>query len=327
MYGKLTFTVMLAIFSLFILVSPVPADEMVCQKKETLTKESIKLTDLPEAVQKAIKDFARGGEIKEVEKVCRGPEMWYEAEVLKEGKEWDLMIGQDGSILEAKEEKEEEEEKEEGEEEKEIKLEELPEPVKKTIAEVAKGSEIKELEVVQKQDKIYYKAEFIKDGKEVEVKVDKEGKVLSQKIEKAEAEKCEFKEETEVEIDLKQVPQKVQETLNKYAGDSPIEKVILETKDGVKIYEAHFKKDGKKMEVYVLEDGTWIETEEIISSADVPEVVKKAAEKKFGTTAEIKYNKKVMIAYEAEAVVKGEEKEILITPDGDVFVEKTWKKD
>ncbi len=322
MYGKLTFTALLAIFGLFILMSPVSADEMVCQKKETLTKESMNLTDLPEAVQKAIKDFAKGGEIKEVEKVCRGPEMWYEAEVLKEGKEWDLMIGQDGSILEAIEEKEEGEE-----EEKEIKPEDLPEPVKKTITDLAKGSEIKELELIQKKDKVYYKAEFIKDGKEVEVKVDKEGKVLSQKREKAESEKCEFKEETEVEIDLKQVPQKVQETLNKYAGDSPIEKVILETKDGVKIYEAHFQKDGKKMEVYVLEDGTWIETEEIISPADVPEVVKKAAEKKFGTTAEIKYNKKVMIAYEAEAVVKGEEKEILITPDGDVFVEKTWKKD
>ncbi|MCX7765520.1 MAG: PepSY-like domain-containing protein [Candidatus Sumerlaeia bacterium] len=324
MQRKLTLIVMLATFGLLMFVSPVKSDEATYQKKEVLTKQSVKLTDVPEAVQKAVKDFARGGEIKELEKVCRGPEMWYEAEVLKDGKEWDLMIGQDGSILEAKEEKEE---KEEGVEEKEIKPEELPEPVKKTITELAKGSEIKELELIQKQDKVYYKAEFLLDGKEVEVKVDKEGKLLSQKTEKSEAEECKPKEETEVEIDLKQVPQKVQETLNKYVGDSPIEKVVLETKDGVKIYEAHFQKDGKKMEVYVLEDGTWIETEEIISAPEVPEVVKKAAQKKFGTTAEIKYNKKLMIAYEAEAVVKGEEKEILITPDGDVFVEKTWKKD
>ena len=68
--------------------------------------------------------------------------------------------------------------------EKEVTLDEVPAAVKKTILKEADGNKIEEIEEVSKDGKVvYYEAEWKADGKEVEIEVDPDGKLLSKEVE------------------------------------------------------------------------------------------------------------------------------------------------
>ena len=61
--------------------------------------EAVKLTDCPKAVQKTLKRESRGGKIVEIEKEEEGGKTTYEAEVMIDGKEYDIEIASDGTLL------------------------------------------------------------------------------------------------------------------------------------------------------------------------------------------------------------------------------------
>jgi hypothetical protein len=73
-------------------------------------EETVKMSDLPAAVQTTIKDKAGSNEIVKIEKKTEDGKTVYEAVVNKSGKEWSIEVNEQGKFL-----KEYEEAKEKGE--------------------------------------------------------------------------------------------------------------------------------------------------------------------------------------------------------------------
>jgi hypothetical protein len=77
--------------------------------------------------------------------------------------------------------------------EKEIAESDLPAPVAKKLADLAGDGQVKEIErqelhavirmVKLSEPKVFYEAEIVKDGKEVEVTISEDGKVLAKEVE------------------------------------------------------------------------------------------------------------------------------------------------
>lgn len=131
-------------------------------------------------------------------------------------------------------------------EEKKVTIDQVPAAVKEAILKEAGKSEIKKIEEVTKGDAKVYKAEWMVDGKEVEVKLAADGKLL--------------KKETETTLD--KVPAAVKETIQKELGANKLAKVEEEVADGVTTYEAEWVVDGKTIELVVAADGKVVKKEE-----------------------------------------------------------------
>lgn len=74
----------------------------------------------------------------------------------------------------------------EDEQEREVKLEDLPEAVKEAILEEAGENEILEIEEVQSDGRLYYEADWLEDGKEVEIQVGIDGSLIDRETEDGE---------------------------------------------------------------------------------------------------------------------------------------------
>ena len=68
--------------------------------------------------------------------------------------------------------------------EKDVTIDQVPAAVKATIEKEAGDNKIEEIEEVSKDRKVvYYEAEWKTGGKEIEIKVDPSGKLLSKEVE------------------------------------------------------------------------------------------------------------------------------------------------
>jgi uncharacterized membrane protein YkoI len=68
--------------------------------------------------------------------------------------------------------------------ERDVSIDQVPAAVKATILKEAAGNKIDEIEEVSMNDIVlYYEAEWHADGKEIEIKVDPEGKVIAREVE------------------------------------------------------------------------------------------------------------------------------------------------
>jgi len=74
-------------------------------------EQTVKMTDLPAAVQTTIKDKAGSNEIMKIEKKTEEGKTVYEAVVNKKGKEWSIEVDANGKFLKQYEESKEKEEK------------------------------------------------------------------------------------------------------------------------------------------------------------------------------------------------------------------------
>ena len=105
----------------------------------------------------------------------------FEAELPQDGKEIEVLVSPDGVIVEV---------------ETEVAMKDLPKAAADAIAKAAAGAKVEEIEreetravvrdgklVKLAQPKITYEAEFLKDGKQVEVEVAADGTVLSTETE------------------------------------------------------------------------------------------------------------------------------------------------
>jgi len=74
-------------------------------------EQTVKMSDLPAAVQTTIKDKAGSNEIIKIEKKTEDGKTVYEAVVNKSGKEWAIEVDQNGKFLKQYDESKEKEEK------------------------------------------------------------------------------------------------------------------------------------------------------------------------------------------------------------------------
>ena len=78
---------------------------------EEENEQTVKMSDLPAAVQTTIKDKAGTNEIVKIEKKTEKGETVYEAVVNKKGKEWSIEVDANGKFLKQYQESKEKEEK------------------------------------------------------------------------------------------------------------------------------------------------------------------------------------------------------------------------
>lgn len=194
--------------------------------------------------------------------------------------------------------------------EEEVSIDQVPAAVKATILKEAAGAKITEIERETKDGKTIYEAEFLQDGKEIELKIAPDGTLLGRKIEE--------EEDDEDDIKIGDVPEAARAALLKLAGSAKIEKVERERENGEITYEAEWTMNGVKHEAAVAADGTLLETEEIISAKDAPAGVRAMIAKHFAGAEKVVIEKKTIIIYEIEGVRNGHKMELLVSPTGRV---------
>ena len=124
--------------------------------------------------------------------------------------------------------------------ERRVTLDELPAAVQETVRERTRGQKLLALSEEIEDGQTLYEAEVRIDGRTREIVIDASGKVV----------------EEEMEVPLDSVPEAARAALQQAADGGTMGKVEAVTKDGVTVYEAKIKKDGKKTEVVVDADGT-----------------------------------------------------------------------
>jgi uncharacterized membrane protein YkoI len=63
------------------------------------SEEQLTLAQVPPAVRATIENEAKGGNIAEIERETKGGKVTYEVEIIKDGKELEIEIAADGSVL------------------------------------------------------------------------------------------------------------------------------------------------------------------------------------------------------------------------------------
>lgn len=141
-------------------------------------EDLVSIDDVPEAARAVILKAAAEGRLVKVERTTKKDREVYAAEIVAGDQEIELAVAPNGDIVH----REAEDRRSSGVAEEMISLDEAPEAVQATILKEAKGTKVDELEKKLKKGKIIYAAEFLFDGKLVELWVDPDGKVVSKEV-------------------------------------------------------------------------------------------------------------------------------------------------
>ncbi|MEP7352665.1 MAG: hypothetical protein ABI824_05490 [Acidobacteriota bacterium] len=123
---------------------------------------TLKIKDLPAAVQKTVTEQTKGAEIKGISKEVEKGVTEYEVETMVKGKSRDVVIDSKGVVLDVEEETE---------------LSAIPAPAKAALEKAAAGGKITKVETVNSRGKTTYEAAIAKGKKKSELVVDASGAV------------------------------------------------------------------------------------------------------------------------------------------------------
>jgi|GEM_PF-487549 len=220
------------------------------------SEERVTLDQVPAAVKATILLEAQGGTIKEIERETKGDTTIYEAEILIGGKEIEIEVAPDGTLLSKGADDEDEDE----DDDENLSLDQVPPAVKATILKAAHGGKIKEIELENEGGKPVYEVEVLI---ELEIKVAPDGTLLSRKVEGKHGEHAvlghdddDDEEDADEHLTLNELPAAVKATILREAAGAPIREIERETEHGRTIYEAEVIIDGKEIEIEVAPDGT-----------------------------------------------------------------------
>lgn len=201
--------------------------------------------------------------------------------------------------------------------EEKVSLDQVPAAVKATILKAAEGGAVKEVERESRDGKTVYEADVVKDGKEIELQVAEDGKLIAREDgDKEEKEEGDDEEDDEEAIAIDRIPAAARESLAKHANGAKITKVTREREDGAELFEAEWSVDGLARSVEVTADGEMVEMEQQVAAKDAPAAIQKAVKKMFPGAADVVIEKKVRVEYEVKATVRGKKKEVTLTPAG-----------
>ena len=125
-----------------------------------------------------------------------------------------------------------------------VKMRDLPEPVRKTVQEQAKGASLRGLSKEVEDGKTYYEAELRVAGHGKDVLMDEAGAVV----------------EVEEEVPMASLPDAARDSLRKSIAGGKLVKLESISKNGaITAYEAAIKKGGKTSEVKVTPEGKPVE--------------------------------------------------------------------
>jgi uncharacterized membrane protein YkoI len=124
----------------------------------------------------------------------------------------------------------------------------------------------------------------------------------------------------EMDVSAGQMSTPARATMNKQVGGGNVEKITREVEKGKTVYDVEASVGGKHMEYLIADaDGELLGTEVPIEYSQLPEPVKAAAEKHFGTSTGLTAMKGVEYGqthYEIEGMKSGKKSEISFDPEG-----------
>ena len=185
---------------------------------------------------------------------------------------------------------------------KEVTMEQVPKAVKETILKEAGKNKIEELEEKTLEgNKIVYEAMWMVEGKEIELQVSPDGKVVNKKTEDA----AEAKAAAPVTVEKSpaKLPDAAAAALKKAYGKATIKGVEVEPTDGVDLLKVVLLEKGKEREVEVSPDGILVSTQIDVSESDLPRKVRKSVKEAIEGGKIIKMEKEVIWATISEGKV------------------------
>lgn len=150
---------------------------------------NVSIDAVPAAVKATILAQAQGNAIREIEMETKNGVTVYEAEVIIDGQETDILVAADGKLLstevedEEGDDEDEADDEDEDEDEEQASLAELPEAVRATLEKVAPNGEIRELERETEDGRIQYAADVVIDGQVFDIEIAPDGTLLQKKVE------------------------------------------------------------------------------------------------------------------------------------------------
>lgn len=163
----------------------------VVTKQAAEREQEVTIEQVPQAVKATILAEAKGQAVEEIDMETEDGQIVYEADVIIDGKEVEIRVAADGTLISTKVEEDDDEgdddedegDDDEDEDEAEVSLSEVPEAVKATILKEAGGAEIEEVVKETEDGREVYEAEFVANGQEVEIEVAADGSLLEREVE------------------------------------------------------------------------------------------------------------------------------------------------
>jgi uncharacterized membrane protein YkoI len=128
-------------------------------------EKRVKMSDLPEAVQKTVNEQSKGATLKGLSTEVEKGKTIYEAELMIDGHSKDITIDPQGNVLEVEEQ---------------VQMSSLPEAVQSGIKQSAGTSHVTLIESVSKGGALqYYECQVKKGGRKSEIKIGTDGKRIA----------------------------------------------------------------------------------------------------------------------------------------------------
>jgi len=202
--------------------------------------DKVPVTQLPQRVQKAIKDYAKGETLEHVERDKKNGQTVYEAEFKREGLNRRVTFAADGTSVP------ERHLSDLFSKEPSMALNDLPAAVQKTVKEQQAGREVADIDKEMWNGKVVYEVEFKEKGPNSRIYIASDGSMVVDKD----------KKHTYLVTQLSEAPAAVQATVKRTVSNAEIQDVDRETKDGQVVYDVEIKQEGLNRHLTIAQDGT-----------------------------------------------------------------------
>ncbi len=131
-------------------------------------------------------------------------------------------------------------------------------------------------------------------------------------------------------VTLADVPAAVRATIEKEIPGAKIKSIEKEDEDGKVVYDVEAKFEGKHVEMDIASDGSILSRENEVPYASLPAAVKSAAEKYFGSAADLEASKEVAggkTSYEVEGKQAGQKVTLKLDDTGKLLEEEKRQND
>ncbi|MBA3708422.1 MAG: PepSY-like domain-containing protein [Planctomycetes bacterium] len=140
-------------------------------------------------------------------------------------------------------------------------LENVPGKVKEALLKESQGREIRDVDKETIDGRVVYQAKIQRDGKDLKLTVDEDGKVVARNDgakddDKVHDDKVHDDHGDHHELSVNDLPAKVKASLTAAAGAAQIVDIDRDTDNGRTVYKARIKQDGLDRHLTIGEDGT-----------------------------------------------------------------------
>ena len=210
-----------------------------------LRADKVPMAQIPEAVQKAIKQHSQGETLEYVERESKDGQTVYEAEFKREGLNRQVKFAADGTVL-----------PDQGlvarttgslDRQPSMAIGDLPAAVQKTVKEQQAGREVADVDKEMWNGKAVYEVEFKEKGPNSRMHIASDGSIVVDKS---------GKRGVYLGAQLSEAPASVQATVKRVASSAEVEDVDRETKNGQVVYDVEIKQEGLNRHLQIAENGT-----------------------------------------------------------------------